>query len=733
MYDLPLVLGANLAQNVVFGLIAGLAAGAVFAILGAGLVVAFRGSGVINFAHGGIAAYTAYTFDQLREPGGGDIRLPWVDPIPEWGLLQDLKLSNLPVRIQIQENPSTFLAVVLSLLMAALIGLMLHFLVFRPLRNAPTLGKVIGSVGAFLYLQSVAVLNFGAVNRNDPGWWEFTSDSDKKPPIELGFLDANLPRSTIALGITAVVVGAVVWAFFRYSRFGLATRAADENEKGAALLGYSPQLLAGANWVLSSVLACIAGVVFLHRTQPSQFLLLVVPALGAALMGNLTSISGAVAGGLTIGMVASAGVSLTAESWWPSDALPADGVRQFVPLLAIILVLYLRGDKLPIRGSISIGRQPRAPASNNVVLGVLFAVGMALMMSNIFTSAWESALTTTLIFILFMYSLTVLVGYLGQISLAQWSLAGVASWTVARLMADGTKIREFDFFVKDGPNFPLVLAFIGAVAAAVVVGLLVGLPALRIRGVQLAVVTLAAVVAIEDLLQRNLWLFGDGADTTNPMPIPRIGDTSISGFNETTSQTDNWRYTVFLVIMVAIVGVLVANLRRGAIGRRFLAVRANERAAAAAGINVSQTKLLGFGISSAIAGVAGVMFSFKLGQLTSENFSPFVGLALLAFVYLGGITTVYGAIIGGMLVAGGLTAEFGALHFEGVTQAIINLIGAIGLVVNAIVTNGEGIALLQSDQGKHVLAGLRRDPSIAPEDGPLTISQEELGNEGAMA
>ena len=733
MYDLPLVLGANLVQNVVFGLIAGLAAGAVFAILGAGLVVAFRGSGVINFAHGGIAAYTAYTFDQLREPGGGDIRLPWVDPIPEWGLLQDLKLSNLPVRIQIQENPSTFLAVVLSLLMAALIGLMLHFLVFRPLRNAPTLGKVIGSVGAFLYLQSVAVLNFGAVNRNDPGWWEFTSDSDKKPPIEIGFLDANLPRSTIALGITAVVVGAVVWAFFRYSRFGLATRAADENEKGAALLGYSPQLLAGANWVLSSVLAGVAGVVFLHRTQPSQFLLLVVPALGAALMGNLTSISGAVAGGLTIGMVASAGVSLTSESWWPSDALPADGVRQFVPLLAIILVLYLRGDKLPIRGSISIGRQPRAPATNNVLLGVLFAVGMALMMSNIFTSAWESALTTTLIFILFMYSLTVLVGYLGQISLAQWSLAGVASWTVARLMADGTKIREFDFFVKDGPNFPLVFAFIGAVAAAVIVGFLVGTPALRIRGVQLAVVTLAAVVAIEDLLQRNLWLFGDGADTTNPMPIPRIGDTSISGFNETTSQTDNWRYTVFLVIIVAIVGVLVANLRRGAIGRRFLAVRANERAAAAAGIDVSQTKLLGFGISSAIAGVAGVMFSFKLGQLTSENFSPFVGLALLAFVYLGGITTVYGAIVGGMLVAGGLTAEFGALHFEGVTQAIINLIGAIGLVVNAIVTNGEGIALLQVDQGKHVLAGLRRDPSIAPEDGPLTISQEELGNEGAMA
>lgn len=740
MLDLSIVLGANLFQSLVFGLIAGLASGAVFAILGAGLVVAFRGSGVINFAHGAVAAYTAYTFHQLRAPDGGDIRLPWVDPIPEWGPLQTLKLSNLPVRIHIMEDPPTWLAVVLSLLMAALIGLMMHFLVFRPLRNSPTLGKVIGSVGAFLYLQSVALLNFGPQLRSDTGFWEFTSDATQKAPLEnfLG-LGSNLPRSTLALAITAVVVGAAVWAFFRYSRFGLATRAADENEKGAALLGYNPQLLAGANWVLSSMLAGVAGIVFLHRTQPNNFILFVVAALGAALMGNLTSIVGAVGGGLAIGAVASAGVALTAEDWWPTDALPAEGVRNVIPLLAIILVLYFRGDKLPVRGSISIGRQPRAPRTNNALLGVGVAVGVTLMLSNIFTSAWESALTTTLIFTLFMFSLVVLVGYLGQVSLAQWSLAGVASWTVARLMADGSKIREFEFFVKGGPNWPMFLAIIGGVAAAVVVGVIVGLPALRIRGVQLAVVTLAAVVAIEDMLLRNIWLFGDGSDSTNPMPVASIGDTSLSGFNTKTNQTDNWRYTVFLLIVVALVGLVVVNLRRGAVGRRFLAVRANERAAAAAGINVANTKMLGFAISSAIAGLAGVMFSFKLSSLTSENFSPFVGLALLAFVYLGGITTSYGAIAGGVIVAGGVSAEIGALHFDGVTQAIINLVGAIGLIVNAIVTNGEGIALLQSDQGKHILSGLRRDPGIAAdaEDTVLNITQDELGTvanaEGALA
>lgn len=698
-------------------------------MLGAGLVVAFRGSGVINFAHGAVAAYTAYTFDELREPGGGGIRLPWFDPIPEWGFLKAVKLNNLPVRIHIKEDPNVWLAIFISLLMAAFIGLLMHLLVFRPLRNAPTLGKVIGSVGVMLYLGSIVGLpsHFGPSNRQDSGFWEFTSDSE---PIEnfLG-LGSNLPRSTLYLAAAAILMGAILWAFFNYSRFGLATRAADENEKGATLLGYNPQLLAGLNWVLSSVLAGIAGILFLHRTQPNQFILFVVAALGAALVGNLTSIVGAVAGGLGLGMLSSAGVQVTNYDWWP-EFLPGNGIRQFMPLLVIILVLYIRGNKLPVRGSISIGRQPSAPATRNLTLGAGVAIGLAVLLSNIFTSSWESALTTTLFSILFMFSLVVLVGYLGQISLAQWSLAGVAAWTTARLAADGDKIRDLDFFVKDGPGLNIWIALIGGVAAAIVVGMLVGLPALRIRGVQLAVVTLAAVVAIEDLLLNNVSIMGEGADTTNPLPEPTIFGAELKGFSESSNQIDSWKYTAFLIVVVGIVGILVANLRRGAIGRRFLAVRANERAAAATGIDVAKTKLLGFGISSAIAGLAGVMYSFKLSSLTGEQFSPLVGLALLAFAYLGGITTIWGAILGGCLVAAGLSAEFGALHFEGITQNYINAVGAVGLVVNAIATNGEGVALLQTRFGKEVLHGLRRDPD---EDVPAEEREANVEMAGGAA
>ena len=179
-------------------------------------------------------------------------------------------------------------------------------------------------------------------------------------------------------------------------------------------------------------------------------------------------------------MMASGGVELTTNDWWP-DILPADGIRNFMPLLIIILVLYFRGDKLPIRGSISIGRQPRAPATNNVGIGAIAALGIALLLSNIFVSKWEAVLTTTIIAVVFMYSLTVLVGFLGQISLVQWSISGLAAYAMIRLMADGNKIRETDFVTNTGWGWPTVLAFLAAIVVAVIFGLLIGLPALRIR------------------------------------------------------------------------------------------------------------------------------------------------------------------------------------------------------------------------------------------------------------
>ena len=236
-------------SSLLVALIAGIGAGALYAMLGQGIVVAFRGSGVINFGHGAVAGYTAYSFDELRETGS--LYLPWFDPIPEFGFLQTLRLNNLPVRIDIFDNvtltnkPNLALTIFICLLMSAFLGLLMHFLVFKPLRNSPTLGKVIGSIGVFLYLSSMIAVNFGGQNRADDGFSGFNNTAGAVTNF-LG-LGGTIPRSNFFLFAAAIIMCIAVWGLYRFSRFGIATRAADENEKGASLLGYSPQFLARAN------------------------------------------------------------------------------------------------------------------------------------------------------------------------------------------------------------------------------------------------------------------------------------------------------------------------------------------------------------------------------------------------------------------------------------------------------------------------------------------------------
>lgn len=690
-------------QDFLFALLLGIGPGAVFAILAVGLVIAYRGSGVINFSHGAIAMYTALTFNRIRtEPrlgGEGEIFLPWVDILPEWGWLRALRLNNLPVRISIGTAPMNItVAVIVSLAMAAFIGVLAHLLVFRPLRHASPLSKVIGSVGVMIYLQAVAVLHFGTGQKIDQGWGPFTPSQE---PLEnfLG-LGSNLPQASIWLLLAGVVLTILTWMFISFTRFGLAARAVDENERGMSLLGYSPERIAGGTWILSAILAGSVGIIYVGFTQPSNMTLFVVPALGAALVGNLTSIIGAAAGGVAISMLQSGGVQIARQDWWP-EWLPAEGVRQVVPLLIVIGVLYARGDRLPVRGTLVSRGEPRAPQANNAARGVAIAVGIVAFLVLVGDWSIESGLTTSLVAGIFMLSLVVLVGFQGQISLAQWTIAGLAAFITIRLSADGTAARATDLVIKDGPGLPDPLAALGGIAAAVIAGLIIGLPALRIRGFQLAVISITAVIAIEDLLLRNESLMGAGASSNNPVPIPEFfgvyvgGQRRIETENGVLAGTPNSPgFTVLVVIMAVLCALAVANLRRGVNGRRFVAIRSNERAAAAIGINVVQSKLLGFAIASGLAGVAGVLFTYKIPSVNAQNFGLFSGLGLLAFAYIAGISTVGGAFVGGVLVAGGLLASISGSDSGSALFRYMPLIGAVGLLAAALMANGEGVLRL---------------------------------------
>ena len=563
----------------------GLGTGAVYGALGLGLVLVHRSSGVVNFAHGAMAMWAAYVFVELRTDG----QVPFLA------------------------------ALALSGAFAALLGLGVYVLVFRPLRTAPALARVVASVGLLAVLQAAVVLRFGADARPVPAIL---------PARPLSVLGLAVPRDRLYLAALVVAAAAVLWAVYRFTRFGLASRAAAEDQTSAALLGWSPDALAAANWVVASVLAGLAGILVSPITalNPVSYTLLVVPALAAALVGRLSSFGVTVAAALALGMVQSELLRLQERFSW----IPRTGAREALPLVVVLVALALGRSGLG-RGT---GPQPRLPLALCPRRPVAWAAaGVALAGVGLVAlgPAERLGLVNSMIGAVVCLSLVVLTGYVGQISLAQMAFAGVAGFTLSKL--------------ADGLGVPFPVAPLLAAAAAAAVGVVVGLPALRLRGLSLAVVTLAGAVAVEELVFKSPAVTGGFAGT-------RVPEASVLGFDLGLAGARPFGFLVLAVLAGA--GLGVAALRRGPLGRRLLAVRANERAAAAVGVDVVATKLAAFALSAFVAGLGGALLGYGQGQLSFGSFGVFVSLSYLAVAYVGGIASIAGALVGGLLVEGGL-------------------------------------------------------------------------------
>ncbi len=681
---------------VIFSLLSGLGIGALYAMLGSGLVIVYRGSGVINFAHGAFAMYGVFTFDEARRTG--HVHLPWVDLLPTRRL-------NLPVELTLSSRAlSTPVAFVVALLMAALVGLIAHVVVFRPLRDTAALGKVVASVGVMLYLQGVAQLNFGSGRLRAH---DVLPRGELRNVLGLG---RELPASTLYLGAIALAIGGALWVLFRFTRFGLATRAAAGSEKGAVLLGYSPQLLAALNWVLASALAAAAAILLGSMREvgalqngtlsPTALSGLVVAALGAALLGAMRSIMVATIGGLALGAAQSLLGYESAQTWFP--AFLRSGVREIVPLVVIVAALSLRGTSLPQRGALeekplALSPRPVRVVPHIGIWSVVVVVAAFAFEGSGSRAVFAFGLSTSLIVALIMLSMVVVTGYVGQISLMQMSFAGVAALFVARMLADGT-VRPSSPYRIDGPGLPWAVATVIAVVVAIIVGVVVGLPAVRIRGVQLAIVTFAVAVLLQPLYFENRVLSGVGADGLQPVRGPRVFGVEFAARGER-GLIDRPAFTILALVALVVCALAVSNLRRNGTGRRFLAVRANERAAASAGIDVPRTKLLAFALGSGIAGLGGVLLGVQQSDVSAASFTSQSSLKLLAFAYLGGITSVNGAIVGGVLAPSALFAITSDYFLGGTSiDRYITVIGGAALVLMTIVSP-DGIAPALQRQG----------------------------------
>ena len=627
-------------NEILLFLLLGLGTGATIAAIAVGIVVTYRGSGFINLAAGAIAMLAGFSFWALRT---GELGF----------------------------TLSTPLAVVFSYAFVLVASVAIELAVFRPLRTAAPLAKLVASLGVLLTLQAVMLLAFGTSQHPQP---------TIIPVRVIRMLGSAVPLSAFVLSGIVVAMTVLLWALYRWTRFGLATRAASENDVAARLAGLSPDELSLVNTLLGSTvlatLGILAGSVAALDTTTLPFL--VVPALAAALFARLTSFTIACACGLAIGMAESLIEYASTKSWFPtSQSVAWPGVKEFLVFVLIVAAMFLRGASLPTRGELVEQRLPDVPRPKHAVTlaipsTVLCAIALAVLPFD-----FRQALTNSLIGIVMALSLVVITGFVGQISVVQLALAGVAGFTVSHLAVD------------HGIGFPL--APLLGIVAAVFLGLVTAVSALRVRGVALAVVTLAAAVAVYNFGFVNpTW--GGGA-TGSPVPDPDIFGINLGPSASFRGLDGNLPSPVFGWVALAatvVLSLLVILLRRGTLGRRMLAVRSNERAAAAAAIDVRNVKLIAFGISALIAGVAGTLYAYNFGSVSADRFSVPLALSLIAFAYAGGITLVSGAVFAGLIAAQGIV-PYAMDTWFGLSGNWFLLFGGIVLIVT-LIQNPEGVA-----------------------------------------
>jgi branched-chain amino acid transport system permease protein len=664
----------------VYYLLLGSGAGAIIACFGLGLVITYQGSGVVNFAYGAMAMWVAYVYADLRHGA-------YPFPFP-----------GLPGRYHFGHDVGFRWAMALSLLTAALLGLLVYLLVFRPLRRAPALAKVVASIGLVIVFTSLVdrrfadkiTLRVGAIL--------------PRQPVTIA-KNLTVPRDGLWLAMIVLVMAAVLWVISRRTRVGLVTRAAAENEKGAVLLGLSPDFLAGLSFVVASLVGGLIAILAAPMIQLSSGVFtfgFLIPALGAALSGKFRNIWPTVVAGLAIGMVQSTFTKLQSDLSW----FPKYGAREGLPFLVIIIAMVLLGERLPDRGAVDTWHLPAVPPAKlnltSVLVPVVLAIGGLILLGPL----WRGAIMTTTIAAVLALSLVVLTGFGGQTSLAQMAFAGIAGFALSKLAMQW--------------HIPFPFAPLLAACCATVFGVIVGLPALRVRGTNLAIVTLAGSVAISEFIFKNPQYVGDVSTGGAKIPHPKLGAWDLALVFGTKSSRPV--FGIFLVVIALLLSLLVVNIRRSATGRRMLAIRSNERAASAIGISVANGKMLVFALSSFIAGVGGCLIAYRFGTVSDVSYGTVASLTALAVAYLGGITSVSGAITAGIVASSGV-AFYGTSRVIGSLGKWEALIGGVLLIFTAV-QNPEGIAgAFRSRAAEAKLKKRQRLVAVLPiSDAPVAVA-----------
>jgi branched-chain amino acid transport system permease protein len=576
--------------------ILGVPYGCVFGLMAIGLVLTYQTSGVFNLAFGAQAYAAALVFYKASAAG-------W----PKW-----------------------LCFVVAVLVVSPALGVTMDRLLFRHVRSAPVLVKLVAALGVLIAVPSLIQLLF-------PTGQNLAPPSVLLGPSTVYFHVAGAPIDGTELSTVVVTSLAVLGLalMLHFTQIGLRMRAMAESSRMVQLTGVNADRVGALTWALSSLLAGLAGVLLappLGRVAPLDFTDLLVAAIAAAAAGGLVSLP------ITFGGAVAMGVAQQLlGGYLPSGSVLSSGLRYAFPFVVlVVLLLFVPGLRRRWGSSndpLSVVDPPPPPLASSIrdrATERLMRVGWRLLLVGFVVSCltwvpddWLLVFIYGVALSVVCCSITLLTGMSGQISLCQMAFAGAGAFAAGQLA------MHFDVSV-------LVGILIGGVVAACL-GSLVALPALRLGGLALAIATLAFGFLADSIGFQYSWS-GNG-DNGVTVPRPRIGPVDF---------TSDRTFLLLALVVLAVVVMVLRLVRKGTIGRYLAALRGSELATLAIGVDVNFLKVTVFALSAGIAGVGGALFASAQGSAVPSNFNTLLSLVLMVVVVTTGVHTVEGAIQAGM-------------------------------------------------------------------------------------
>jgi branched-chain amino acid transport system permease protein len=584
--------------------VAGLVMGCIYALTACGLVVTYTTSGIFNFAHGAVGMVAAFAYWELSVARG------------------------LP-------GPVALALVVLVL--APALGVAVERLLLRRLAGASLEVTLTVTVGLLLFL-------IGLVHTV----WEPTT-TYRVPAFFFGeqvtVAGVVLTAHQLVIVVAAVLVAGGLWAFLHVSRTGVTLRAVVDDRELAALTGASPARVSMLGWGLGSALAALAGVLLASQVQLNAvtLTLLVINGYAAAVVGRLTNLPLTFLGGLLLGLAQAMAVGYLTLDWLSQ-------VQPVIPMVFLLVALLVLPQARLRTGQVSALTAPRVAGGRESLLVAAGFVALAVTAAALLSDRRVDTVTHGMAVALILLSLVPLTGYGGQVSLCQLTFAGIGAVTMARV---------------DGGSGS-VLALTAAVAVPAAVGAMVALPALRLRGLYLALATLAFAYAMEDAFFSNASVMTDSLSLS--VPRPDLG----------LPLDDDRAYLVAVCVLFAACGCGVLALRRSTLGRRLVAMGDSPTGCATLGMGLRATKLAVFALSAGMAGLGGAVLGGQQGAIGSNDFGLILSLTLLLLAVIWGIKTVTGVLLAGLFLELGPLLQDSVGSAGDVVPLLVGL-GAIGI------------------------------------------------------